>query len=90
MEYGLSEAGGNGAINTMETTKWFLFVDQYSLSACNWLVIDKNETSAALVRCVDPNGYWKDSDLSVSGKIIRNRIRSLNGPLFEILKSASK
>lgn len=77
-------------IDITETTRWFSFVDQYKLSTCNWSVIDKNETSAALVRGVDPNGYWKDSDLSVSKKNIRNRIRSLNGPLFEMLKSISK
>jgi endoglucanase len=89
-EYGLSEADGNGAIDTVETAKWFSFVDEYSLSTCNWSISDKPETSAAFVREVDSLGGWKDSALSLSGKIIRNRIRNLNGPLFEILKSAGK
>jgi endoglucanase len=89
-EYGISESNGNGTIDSLETTKWFSFVDEYGLSTCNWSVMDKDETSAALVRGADQNGYWKDSDLSFSGKIIRNRICTMNRPLFEILKSAGK
>jgi endoglucanase len=89
-EYGISEANGNGAIDTEETAKWFSFVDLYKLSTCNWSVIDKNETSAALIQGANPNGSWVDSDLSASGKIIRNRIRNLNGPFFEIMNSVAK
>lgn len=89
-EYGISEANGNGTIDTAETTKWFSFIDQYKLSTCNWSVIDKNETSAAFVPGVHPNGSWENSDLSVSGKMIRSRIRSLNNPLFEVIHSFAK
>jgi hypothetical protein len=45
-ENGLSEADGNGTIDSAETMRWFSFVDQYKLSTCNWSVIDNNETSA--------------------------------------------
>jgi endoglucanase len=86
-EYGISEASGNGIIDTAEATKWFLFIDQYKLSTCNWSVIDKNETSAALLTGANPDGYWLESDLSVSGKTIRNRIRRLNGSVFDFLES---
>jgi endoglucanase len=89
-EYGISESDGNGSIDTAETAKWFSFIDQYKLSTCNWSVIDKNETSAALVPGANPNGLWNDSDLSNSGKIIRSRIRTLNSPLFEIMNSSPK
>ena len=89
-EYGISESNGNGMIDTVEMAKWFSFVDQYKLSTCNWSVIDKNETSAALIPGTRSDGSWKESDLSTSGKIIRNRIRTLNAPFFEIINSAVK
>jgi endoglucanase len=85
-EYGISEANGDGPIDSVETSHWFLFLDQNNLSTCTWSVMSKNETSAALKEGADPHGSWKDSDLSASGKIIRNRIRSLNSPLFEKIR----
>jgi endoglucanase len=89
-EYGLSESDGNGSIDTAETARWFSFLDQYTLSTCNWSVIDKNETSSALILGANPNGFWKDADLTISGKIIRSRIRILNGPLFDIINPSPK
>jgi endoglucanase len=89
-EYGISESQGNGVIDTAETAAWFSFVDRYKFSTCNWSVIDKNETSAVLIPGTRSEGSWKDSDLSVSGKIIRTRIRTLNGPLFEIMNPVAK
>lgn len=82
-EYGISEANGTGTINYNETDKWFSFMDNYNLSACNWSIIDKDETSAALKPGTDPYGEWTEDDLSESGAFIRNRIRTLNIKLFE-------
>ena len=89
-EYGISESNGNGSIDTAETAKWFVFIDQNKLSTCNWSVIDKNETSSALIPGANPHGLWKDADLTTSGKIIRSRIRALNGPLFDIMNPSPK
>ena len=89
-EYGISEANGNGVIDTTETAKWFSFIDGYKLSTCNWSVIDKDETSAALIPGANPNGLWKDPDLTASGKIIRSRIRALNSPLFDLMNPSPK
>jgi len=89
-EYGISESNGNGSIDTAETAKWFAFLDQNKLSTCNWSLIDKNETSAALIPGANPNGLWNNPDLTTSGKIIRDRIRTLNGPLFDIMNPSPK
>lgn len=81
-EYGISEASGNGKINYTETEKWLTFVQKYKLSTCNWSVMDKEETSAALKPGTDGKGSWKEEDLSESGKFIRSYIRKLNAGIF--------
>lgn len=82
-EYGTSEANGSGTINYTETEKWLSFMDNYNLCACNWSIMDKDETSAALKPGADPYGGWTDANLSESGTFIRNRLRLLNTKLFE-------
>jgi endoglucanase len=89
-EYGLSKADGNGAIDTVETTKWFSFVDEYELSTCNWSIMDKEETSAALKPGANAIGHWNISDLNMSGVFIRNRIRALNEKIFQFLDTETK
>ena len=89
-EYGISEASGTGNIDYVETEKWLAFLDQYRLSSCNWSVIDKDETSAALKPGTSPNGNWADTDLSVSGTYLRNRIRIVNDGIFRALEAAGK
>lgn len=89
-EYGISQASGTGAIDYTETQKWLLFIDSYGLSSCNWSVIDKDETSAALKPGTSAQGSWKDSDLSISGSYIRNHIRLKNSSIFDEIKTAGK
>jgi endoglucanase len=87
-EYGISEASGSGVIDFPEAERWLSFIDQYKLSSCNWSIMDKDETSAALKPGANPNGTWKDTDLSVSGTYIRNRIRTVNENIFKSLEVA--
>ena len=77
-EYGISEASGAGKIDDEETGRWLSFVDSLKLSSCNWSIIDKDETSAALKPGADSTGSWSEHDLSESGKFIRNRIRTMD------------
>jgi endoglucanase len=89
-EYGISEASGTGNIDYVETEKWLAFLDKYKLSSCNWSVMDKDETSSALKPGASPNGSWADTDLSVSGTYLRNRIRLVNDGIFKALEAAGK
>lgn len=84
-EYGISEANGSGTINFTETQLWFNFINTYKLSTCNWSIMDKDETSAALKPGSSPNGSWKDTDLTTSGTYIRNFLRAVNASLFQNL-----
>lgn len=47
-EWGTSEATGDGHLNAAETARWLDFMGKNHLSWCNWSVMDKRETSAAL------------------------------------------
>ncbi|MFA7419291.1 MAG: glycoside hydrolase family 5 protein [Melioribacteraceae bacterium] len=80
-EYGISEASGDGKINYTETNNWLSFLETYKLSSCNWSIIDKNESSAALKAGASAAGNWTQSFLSESGSFIRNYIISKNEAL---------
>jgi endoglucanase len=79
-EWGTSEASGNGRLDAEETKRWLDFMDEHHLSWCNWSVIDKRETSAALVPKAAANGGWAADALSPSGKLVRDEIRARNAP----------
>jgi len=89
-EFGISEASGSGAINYTETNTWMNFVATNKLSTCNWSLIDKDETSAALKPGANVNGNWTISNLSESGIFIRNRLITLNTPVFKAVENLGK
>jgi hypothetical protein len=51
------------------------FMAANKLSWCNWSVADLTETSAALKPGANANGGWLDSDISISGLLIRRKLR---------------
>jgi len=77
-EWGVSESSGDGTFDVELTDRWLQWMEENKLSWCVWSVADKQETSAALCLGASGEGNWQDSDLTPSGKYIRNRIRSLN------------
>ena len=77
-EWGTSEASGNGKLDVEETRKWLDFMDQHHLSSCNWSIISKRETSAALAPDAPAAGGWTAEQLSASGKLVRDELRTRN------------
>ncbi|MFO7447541.1 MAG: cellulase family glycosylhydrolase [Ignavibacteriaceae bacterium] len=77
-EFGTCESSGAGVLDSNETRTWWNFLDQNKISWCNWSVADKNETASILKPGASPNGGWALSDLTVSGILVRNKIRSYN------------
>ena len=77
-EWGTCFSNGTDSIDHAEVENWSNFMDQNKLSWCNWSIVDKNETSAALKSGVSSNGGWSDSDLSESGSLVREKIKSSN------------
>jgi len=85
-EYGICEYTGDGIIDLDEANIWYMFMDDYNLSWCNWSIADKDESASALKPGANPRGNWSEEDLSESGKIVREKIRSSNGFIFDRLK----
>ena len=77
-EWGTSEATGDGKFAVDETRQWLAFLDEHGISWANWSVADKDETSAALTPGAAGKGGWGESDLSPSGKFVRQQLREAN------------
>jgi endoglucanase len=77
-EYGTTDANGNGAVDDEETKRWWTFMDENYLSACNWSVADKNESSSALKPGAATTGGWADHQINPSGLLVRSKHRVMN------------
>ncbi|RJP62454.1 MAG: glycoside hydrolase family 5 protein [Ignavibacteriales bacterium] len=84
-EWGMSEANGSGIIDNVSLNEWADFMEVNNLSWCNWSIVNKDETSAALLPTTTKISGWSVSELSQSGKIIRDYLIQMNSPIFEEL-----
>lgn len=75
-EGGLSEARGDGAIDTAEARRWVDYMRAKNISWMNWSVCDKYESSAALNQGASGTGGWSEGSLTPSGKWVRAAIRA--------------
>jgi len=75
-EWGTCDASGAGPINEKSVAEWMAFIREHQLSHCTWAVYDKKETAAIVRRSASSKGGWKDTDLSPSGKYVRELIRN--------------
>ncbi len=67
-EYGICDAGGNGAVDLKEADAWISFLDRYGVSYIAWNLSNKDETSAVFKSsCKKTSGFTSD-DLSIFGE----------------------
>jgi len=85
-EWGLSEATGTGTIDIIETNLWIDFLENNNLGWCNWSIINKDETSAALLPSTSAIYGWSENELTQSGKFIRNYLITKNSEIFDKLE----
>ena len=78
-EWGTTEASGDGPVDEAETRLWWDFMEAHGISHANWALNDKTESSAALVPGTSGRGEWRDSELTASGRLVRDRLREMNG-----------
>lgn len=71
-EFGCCDASGNGANDFNQTTAWLELLDSLGISYMNWNLANKNESSSAFRPGASAYGNWSESDLSESGKWMRN------------------
>lgn len=75
-EWGMSQASGGGGVYPQQSKWWLDYLEQEKISWVNWSLAPKNESSAALRETASPNGGWRDTDLSESGRWVRNYLIS--------------
>lgn len=74
-EFSLCDASGNGANDLNQAEKWFDLIDSNQLSYCSWSLSNKAETSALIQSGCSKTSGWEESELSETGKWIRNQIQ---------------
>lgn len=69
-EFGVSEASGNGSMNTSEAKKWLDLLDSNKISYFAWSLSSKDETASLLKAGTTKTSGWTTSQLSPAGKWI--------------------
>lgn len=75
-EWGVSDASGGGGVFGEDTRTWVRFLDERKISWVNWNLSDKQESSAALAPGASTTGSWTTENLSTSGQLVRELMRS--------------
>jgi endoglucanase len=75
-EWGTVNANGDGGPDEAETKKWMAFLKENDLSHCNWSAHSKKEGASMLKPLTKPDGDWTDTDLTRSGKIVKDIVSS--------------
>lgn len=75
-EWGTSRADGNSGVFIRESEEWLRFLDERNLSWANWSLGDRDETSAALKPGANPNGNWREEEISESGRFVFRQFRT--------------
>ncbi len=60
------------------TNAWFAWMDSNKISSCNWSIQNKAEASAILKAGLTKLSGWSDSDLTPSGRFVRDLVRARN------------
>ena len=69
-EFGVSDASGNGGINTAGGQKWISLLDKYKTGRVCWNLSNKDESSAIIKSSCKKLSGWKRSDLTETGKFL--------------------
>lgn len=78
-EFGVSEASGDGAIDTAEAKQWLDLLDRNAISYFAWSLSNKPESASLLKNGGSKKSGWTDSDLSKAGKWVLGQYRSRSG-----------
>ncbi|MCM1081984.1 MAG: cellulase family glycosylhydrolase [Clostridium sp.] len=75
-EFGMSEASGNGRIDTNQATNWFNKLDEYKIGYFCWSLSNKSESASLISSSCSKTSGWTESDLTSAGKFIRSQYRA--------------
>lgn len=77
-EWGVGEASGNGVFDLHKNELWQQWIKEHKLSAVNWNITDKDETTALMKPGAPVNGGWTADQLTPDGIYVRKLLRKLN------------
>lgn len=77
-EFGTTQASGDEEIDEAESKIWWQYLDDHKISWCNWSIADKEELAAALKPGAAAEGGWPDSEITTSGKLVREELKLKN------------
>ncbi len=75
-EFGMSEASGNGRIDTNQATNWFNKLDGYKIGYFCWSLSNKSESASLISSACSKTSGWAESELTEAGKFIRSQYRA--------------
>ncbi len=67
-EFGITEASGNGAVDTEQADEWIDFLDENMISYVMWNLSNKDESSALIKSDVTKTSGFSKDDLTESGQ----------------------
>ncbi len=77
-EFGTVEATGDGPIDHEESRRWWDWAEARGIGWMAWSIGDRDESSASLRPGTPPSG-WSESDLTESGRLLRDKLRTSAG-----------
>ena len=73
-EFSICDASGNGGIDSTSANAWKKLINDNNVSYVGWSLCNKAETSALIASSCSKLSGWTDSELSETGKWLRNFI----------------
>ena len=89
-EFGVSEASGNGNIDTTEAGKWLDFLDENGIGYIAWSLSNKAETASLLKPGTSKKSGWTKKDLSAAGRWILTQYPSRSGQVKQGAETIAK
>jgi endoglucanase len=77
-EWGTCRADASGRVFEEESRRWLDFLESERLGYVNWSICDKDEIASALLPGASPRGGWSEKQLSASGSLVRDQLRSMS------------
>lgn len=74
-ECSITDASGNGGVNTTEGQAWMNFIRQNGLSYVEWSLCNKGESASVIKSSCSQTSGWTDSDLTSVGLWFKNQMQ---------------
>jgi aryl-phospho-beta-D-glucosidase BglC (GH1 family) len=74
-EWGVGTYSGEGEVVTSEADAWLAWLNSKKISWINWAFANRADNISALNPGVERGGPWADTDLTLTGTYVRDRLR---------------